>query len=117
MDAGLFGLAQGLGARSPEGHDQDFRPAILNLFEKITGLFRAQIQKEKRRSGLLKHGIQSIGRTDMAHLRERAQKRLDAPDEVRVLRVEDANRERDSRGCDLLFEPNKREQDMKGRAF
>ena len=67
---------------------------ILNLFEKITGVFRAQIQKKKRRTGLLKHGIQSIGHADVAHLRERAQKRLDAPDEVRVLRVEDANRGR-----------------------
>ena len=78
--------SRGRRARLPASHP--------DLFEKITGLFRAQIQKEKRRTALLKHGIQSIGHADVAHLRERAQKRLDAPDEVRVLRIEDANRGR-----------------------
>ena len=35
MDAGLLGLAQRLGARSPESDDQNLRPAILDLFKEL----------------------------------------------------------------------------------
>ncbi len=53
----------------------------------------------------------------MAHLGQRAQEGFDAPDKVRVLRIEDANRGKDSCGGHLLVEPNQRQQDMKGRAL
>ncbi len=62
INAGLLGFAQRLGARSPESDDQDFRPALLDLIEEIPGFLRAQIQKKKCGTGLLKDSIQPIGR-------------------------------------------------------
>ena len=82
INAGLLGFAQRLRARSSEGDDQDFRPVLLDLFEKVPGFPGAQIQKKHRGTGLLKHSVQPIREAHMAHLRQRAQERFDAPDEV-----------------------------------
>jgi hypothetical protein len=48
VNVGLLGLTQRLGPWSPESYDQNFRPAILNLFEKLPRLLCAQIEQKKR---------------------------------------------------------------------
>ena len=91
--------------------------SVLDLFEKVAGFFRAQIQKENRRTGLLEHGIQPIGHAHVANLRQRAMNRLDRAGPGPRPANRGCRWGEDSCGCDLLFEPHKRQQDMKRRAL
>jgi hypothetical protein len=90
VNAGMLHVPERLRAQRPESDHQDFRKGRLNLFEKIAGFFRAQIEDKNGRTVLLQDGVEAVRRRNVAHLRQRRQKSLRAADEVGILRIEDA---------------------------
>jgi hypothetical protein len=52
VDAGLFGIAKGLRARSAEGDHEDIGPRFLDLRQKILRFPRAQVEQKKSWAGL-----------------------------------------------------------------
>ena len=94
VDAGLLGFAHRLGAQSPERDDENIREFLLHLIEQIARIFRAQINEHDRGAGLLQNGIEPICFSDVTQLRNDAEEGFDPPDEVRILRIQDADRGR-----------------------
>jgi hypothetical protein len=73
--------------KHPQRDDQNVGPFILNLLDEIAALFRAKIHDEEGWPDLLENGIETIGLSDMAHLRGRTQESFYSPDEIRVLGI------------------------------
>ena len=90
IHAGILHFAQRFGAQRSQRDHQDFRKRRLDLFEQIARFFRAQVEDENRRAVLLQDGFETVRRTDVAHLRQRAEESLHAADEIGILRIEDA---------------------------
>ena len=76
--------------RVPKADDQNLRPFRLHLLEQIVTFLAAQIEQEQGRTVLLEDGLEPLGLVDVADLGETAKKSARSPNEIGVLRVENA---------------------------
>src|SRR5262249_41716156 len=92
VDSGLFGVTKRLGTWNAKSDDQDLRPFEPHFLEQLVALAIPQIKEENSRGTLLHYRVEPCGCLHQSNLDPIAKKRAGSPNEMEVLRINDAGR-------------------------